>query len=135
MYDYKEQVKNDCIDAIREYIEYHKDDIKGMSKDKLQEKLYDSFWVNDSVTGNASGSYTFSSWTAHENLNGNMDLLGEAMREFGCDCNILEKGAEWCDVTIRCYLLSECLSDAMDEIDDEIEEAIEEEEAEEVEEA
>lgn len=135
MYDYKEQVKNDCIDAIREYIKYHKDDIKGMSKDKLQEKLYDSFWVNDSVTGNASGSYTFSSWTAHENLNGNMDLLGEAMREFGCDCNILEKGAEWCDVTIRCYLLSECLSDAMDEIEDEIEEAIEEEEAEEVEEA
>lgn len=131
MYDYKENVKSDCIDAIREYIEYHADDVKGMSKNRLQEKLYDALWIDDSVTGNASGSYTFNAWQAHENLNGNMDLLGEAMSEFGCDCDVLEKGSEWCDVTIRCYLLGECLIEAMNEIDDEIEEAIEEEEEEE----
>lgn len=125
MYNYKEQVKNDCIDAIREYINYHKDDIKGMSRDDLQDKLYDTFWIDDSVTGNASGSYTFNAWEAHENLNGNMDLLAEAMSEFGCNVNVLEKGSEWCDVTIRCYLLCECLNNAMEEIKEEIENALE----------
>lgn len=128
MYNYKEQVKNDCIDAIREYIDFHKDDIKGMSREDLQDKLYDAFWIDDSVTGNASGSYTFNAWEAHENLNGNMDLLSEAMNEFGCNVNVLEKGSEWCDVTIRCYLLPECLNDAMNEIEEEIENAIEEKE-------
>lgn len=37
---------------------------------------------------------------------------------------MIENGAEWADVTIRCYLLSQCLDEAMDEIDDEIEKAI-----------
>lgn len=127
MYDYKEHVKDDCIDAIREWLDYHKDDVKGMSRDDLREKLYDALFIDDSVTGNASGSYTFSSYDAEQNLCGNWDLLGEAMREFGCEVDAIEKGAEWADVTIRCYLLGECLDEAMDEIDDEIDEAIEEE--------
>ena len=128
-YDYREEVKNDCVEAIREYLNYH--DVKGMSRDRLQEKLYDSFFIDDSVTGNASGSYTFSRYQAEQNLCGNWDLLGEAMKEFGCECDAIEKGAEWADVTIRCYLLGECLDEAMDEIDDEIEKALEEEEEEE----
>lgn len=137
MYDYKENVKNDCIDAVREWLDYHKDDAKGMSRNDLREKLYDALWIDDSVTGNASGSYTFSSYDAEQNIAGNWDLLGEAMREFCCECDAIEKGAEWADVTIRCYLLGECLDEAMDEIEDEIDEAIEEEEEEpeEVEEA
>ena len=132
-YDYREKVKNDCVEAIREYLNCH--DVKGMSRDRLQEKLYDSFWIEDSVTGNASGSYTFSAYEAEKNLSGNWDLLGEAMSEFCCDCNAIEKGAEWADVTIRCYLLGECLDAAIDEIEDEIEKAIEEpeEESEEIE--
>ena len=130
MYDYRENVKNDCIDAIREYLEYHKDDVEGMSRDTLRDKLFDSLWIDDSVTGNASGSYTFSTYEAEQNIAGNWDLLGEAMREFGCECDAIEKGAEWADVTIRCYLLGECLDEAMDEIDDEIEAAIEEKEEE-----
>ena len=133
-YDYKENVKNDCIEAVREYLKYHADDVKGMSRDNLREKLYDALWIDDSVTGNASGSYTFSSYDAEQNIAGNWDLLGEAMREFCCECDAIEKGAEWADVTIRCYLLGECLDEAMDEIDDEIDEAIEEEEEEEEEE-
>jgi len=130
-YDYKENVKNDCVEATREYIKYHADDVKGMSRDNLREKLYDALWIDDSVTGNASGSYTFSRYDAEQNIAGNWDLLGEAMSEFCCKCNAIEKGAEWADVTIRCYLLGECLDEAMDEIDDEIEAAIEEKETEE----
>lgn len=60
MYDYREHVKDDCVDAIREWLDYHKDDVKGMSRDNLREELYDAFWIGDRVTGNASGSYTFS---------------------------------------------------------------------------
>lgn len=127
-YDYREEVKNDCIEAIREWLSYHKDETEGMSRDDLRDKLYDAFWIDDSVTGNASGSYTFSSYQAEQNISGNWDLLGEAMKEFCCKCDAIEKGAEWADVTIRCYLLGECLDEAMDEIDDEIEEAIEEKE-------
>ena len=128
MYNYREVVKSDCIDAIREYIEYHEDEIRGMSKTRLEEKMYDEFFVEDSVTGNASGSYTFNAYEAEQNLSGNWDLAKEAMEEFGCKENPFDKGPEWVDVTIRCYLLGQCLADAMEEIDDEIEEAIAENE-------
>lgn len=74
-------------------------------------------WVDDSVTGNASGSYTFNTYKAEEYICHNLDLLEEAMSEFGCeDVNALEKGAEWCDVTIRCYLLSDILMEVLENI-------------------
>lgn len=124
MYDYRKNIIEDCIEAIREYIEYHKDELHGMSKSRLEEKMYDEFFVEDSVTGNASGSYTFNAYEAEQNLSGNWDLAKEAMDEFGCKENPFGKGPEWVDVTIRCYLLSQCLADAMKEINDEIEKAI-----------
>lgn len=121
-YDYHEAIKDDCVTAIKEYLDYH--DVKGLSKEKLREKFHDAFWIDDSVTGNASGSYTFSSYDAEQNIAGNWDLLGEAMSEFCCECNAIGKGAEWADVTIRCYLLDEGITKAMEELDDEIETAI-----------
>ena len=124
-YDYHENIKDDCVTAIKEYLGYH--DVKGMSKETLKEKFRDAFWVDDSVTGNASGSYTFSSYEAEQNIAGNWDLLGEAMTEFCCECNAIEKGDEWADVTIRCYLLDEGIEKAMVELEKEIEKAIEEE--------
>ena len=74
-------------------------------------------FISDSVTGNASGSYTFNTWQAEENLCHNLDLLKEACEEFGSDCNILES-AEGCDVTIRCYLLSSALHEVLDELEE-----------------
>ena len=114
-YDYEEAVKNDIRDYIRER------DIKvtAGNKDEIYEELYDDMFVNDSVTGNASGSYTFNAWQAEENLCHNTELLGEALREFGDDGSYLEKGAEACDVTIRCYLLSGCLQEVLDELEEE----------------
>lgn len=108
-YDYREAV---CED-IRAYIKEN-----GFES---EEQLNDDLWCEDSVTGNASGSYTFSTWQAEENLCHNWDLLEDAMREFGCDVDIAEKGAEWCDVTIRCYLLGECISKVVSELLDEAE--------------
>ena len=53
----------------------------------------------------------------------NWDLLAEALTEFGCDgVNAIEKGAEWCDVTIRCYLLGQAIAEVMEELAEELEE-------------
>lgn len=113
-YNYYEVVKND----IKEYIK--ENDIDVTSEDFDRDDLYDHLWVDDSVTGNGSGSYTFSTWKAEENLCHNWDLLEEALEDFGqTDTNILKKGAEWCDVTIRCYLLGWCLDEVIDEIEEE----------------
>lgn len=119
-YDYREAVKNDIRDYIDENIDFR--DFEDL--DELEERLNDDLFVEDSVTGNASGSYTFSNDQAEENLCHNLDLLGEALEEFGCGPGyLIEQGAEACDVTIRCYLLGGCISEVMEEIKEEFEEA------------
>lgn len=107
-YDYRKAIEHD----IKNYIEenYTTEELKSLllDADTFIEDLTDKLWVCDSVTGNASGSYTFSTWEAEENLCHNLDLLTEAFEEFGCNASaVLEKGAECCDVTIRCYLLGQ----------------------------
>lgn len=74
------------------------------------------------MTGNCSGSYTCSQCCAEENLAGSWDLLQEALEDFGeRNINVLDKGAEWCDVTIRCYLLPQALDEVLEEMRDKIE--------------
>ena len=124
-YDYRYEMAED----IKEYIErdYGLDKLSEMTKIEAYNKLYEELWVNDGVTGNASGSYTFNAYTAGEYLAGNWDLVLEAMEEFGCLIwNPMEKGEEWCDVTIRCYLLGEVLAEVLDEYFEEEEEDEEE---------
>lgn len=36
---------------------------------------------------------------------------------FGCDMSYLERSAESCDVTIRCYLLGQAISEVLDEVE------------------
>lgn len=113
-YNYYEAV---CED-IRDYINDNDIKVTSENRDELFDKLYDDLRVSDSVTGNASGSYTFNTWQAEENLCHNLSLLGEALREFGCSASYLQdEGAEACDVTIRCYLLSQCLNDVLNEVE------------------
>lgn len=118
-YNYMEAVTNDVLDYIAE------NDIKVTpdNRNEIYEQLNDSLWVDDSVTGNASGSYTFCRWTAEENLCHNLDLLGEACAEF--DCTPEYDNPEACDVTIRCYLLGAAISAALDEAEEEEEEEAE----------
>lgn len=117
-YDYLEAVKHD----VREYIEQH-----GLiatyrgNREGLEEKLNDDLWCEDSVTGNASGSYTFNAWRAEEYLCHNLELLAEALKEFDCGLDyLLKEGVEAADVTIRCYLLGQAISAVLDEYDDEL---------------
>lgn len=104
-------------DDVRQYINEHEITVNSENRDEVEEQLNEDLFINDSVTGNASGSYTFSTWKAEENLCHNLDLLQEACEEFGGSyAETLEKGAEACDVTIRCYLLGSCISQVLDEI-------------------
>lgn len=100
-YDYLSAVESD----VREYIEYNVNFHDYSDLDEMKEDLNEKLFVDDSVTGNASGSYTFNAWKAEEYLCHNLDLLAEANEEFGGSSDILSDGAEMCDVTIRCYLL------------------------------
>ena len=119
IYDYLEAEKNDVLDYIKENIDFSSfEDIE-----ELEEKLNEELWSEDSVTGNASGSYTCNRYLAEEYIAHNWGLLGEALEDFGCDENPIEKGAEWCDVTIRCYLLSSAISEALKEIEEDFNKA------------
>lgn len=119
-YDYMAAVEDD----IRNYLGENNIVITSENKEEMFEELSERLWVCDSVTGNASGSYTFSTWKAEEYLCHNFDLLAEACEEFGSKIDVLKDGAEACDVTIRCYLLSECLNNVLDDVEVE---AVEEE--------
>lgn len=123
-YDYKEEV----LQAVKEEAEdgYTPEMLEPVDLEDYGEKLNDALWVDDSVTGNGSGSYFFNSYEAEEALAGNWDLAAEALEMFGCDSiNPFEKGAEWVDVTIRCYLLSQCISDYIEQNEDDLTERIE----------
>lgn len=114
-YNYLESVKED----VKNYIEEHAIVVTSGNSEEVEQELNDTLFNEDSVTGNASGSYTLSTWQAEENLCHNMELLTEALNEFGCDLSYLEKGAEACDVTIRCYLLGRAISEVLYEIEEE----------------
>ena len=115
-YNYMEEVTNDAKAAILENMdmwEWH-------NREELEENANDWLWTADEVTGNASGSYTFNTWQAEENLCHNMDELEDACNEFGQDIGeAVKQGAEYCDVTIRCYLLGQAISTAIDELEEE----------------
>lgn len=126
-YDYREAVKDDVLEYINNEINFEDFD----TLEELGEHLNEVLFTEDSVTGNASGSYTFNTHEAEENICHNLDLLGEALEEFGGGYDILKDGAEAADVTIRCYLLGECIAAALEEIEDDFNEAHEGEEDEE----
>lgn len=119
-YDYREAVKDDVLEYINNEINFEDFD----TLEELEEHLNEVLFTEDSVTGNASGSYTFNTYEAEENICHNLDLLGEALEEFGSGADyLITHGAEAADVTIRCYLLGECIAAALEEIEDDFSEA------------
>lgn len=118
-YDYRKAIKED----VKDYIEWNKADYEGMDREELEEKLNNELWIADSVTGNASGSYTFNRAKAREYVEPNMALAVEALREFGYDMDHFGKKLddeewEYLDVTIRCYLLGQAINEVLDELED-----------------
>ena len=119
---------------VRTYIDEHftRAELREKLADRwaFEQELNDELWTDDSVTGNGSGSYTFSAWQAEEYLAHNLDLLADALEEFGGDLNPLRDGAEACDVTIRCWLLPSAISGALDDLGKELEDEDDEDEEE-----
>ena len=126
-YDYLSAVESD----VREYIENNVNFHDYSDLDEMKEDLNEKLFVEDSVTGNASGSYTFNTWKAEEYLCHNLDLLAEANEEFGGSSDILSDGAEMCDVTIRCYLLGQAIENVAPDMWQDWEDSQEENEEEE----
>ena len=119
-YNYNEAVKYDVLDYIRNEVNFSEfEDLE-----ELEQSLNDDLWTADSVTGNASGSYTFNRYQAQEYVMDNIELLNDACEEFGTNTEtvgekFLNEEFEWMDVTIRCYLLAQAISEALEEVEDE----------------
>ena len=104
--------------GVLDYIKENGITVTADNREEIADQLHDDLWVCDSVTGNGSGSYTFNSWTAETYICHNLDLLAEAVEEFGGGMDVLKDGAEACDVAIRCYLLPQAISAALDEVEE-----------------
>lgn len=115
-YNFQKAVEND----VRDYIDGNigslsaKYATKWEAIDDLQEDLF----TNDSVTGNASGSYTFDKEEAQKNLFGNYFLLCDAYEEFGYDGIPFKamQNPEIMDVAIRCYLLGSAVAEVVEDM-------------------
>ena len=120
MYNYKEQVEND----VRDWVKDHSADLKELDRENISDYIFDRCWVNDSVTGNASGSYTFNRSQAREyffNDSDSDEYISDMISEGYTDAEtvgqkIADSDWEWIDVCIRCYLLGEAVSAVLDEM-------------------
>lgn len=109
-YDYYTAVKDD----IKQYIEEN-----GL---KDRDLMYDDCFLDDAVTGNASGSYYCNSYRAAIALAGNVDLLIDAIEEFGDEASEYKRclqSPEIADCTIRCFLVGQMIDEAITEYIDE----------------
>jgi len=116
-YNYLESIKED----IKNYIEENKDNesYNFDNIEELKELLYDDLWIEDSVTGNGTGSYYCNRYKAREALQGNEELLIEALETFGNNAESYKRSLtdpEFADVTIRCYLLDEAINEVVEEM-------------------
>lgn len=77
---------------------------------QLADALHDWAWADDSITGNGSGSYFFSSADAREFVLGHLDEVREAYSELYGDLaklgeDFVNEAWEAMDVTARCHFL------------------------------
>lgn len=117
VHDYAEEMKRDIAQYIMDEAEIE----DGEDRDDFEQRINDELWIHDSVTGNGSGSYTFSAAKAHENVMGNEDYVREMVHEWGIEAQdlvdrFLNAEWEWFDVSIRCYLLGQVLAEVIDEL-------------------
>jgi hypothetical protein len=119
---YLEQVKAD----VKDYIEdnYTAEELKEKMEDRddFEETLNDDLWIDNSITGNSSGSYTFSREQAKEYVLDDIDTVREALKEFCVEADtiadkFLSEDWEYFDVTARCYVLGQAIYAALDIIE------------------
>ena len=99
--DYIDETKENAKDYIQFEWQY--------LKDKEASEIFDILFLEDSVTGNGSGSYTFSTYQAEQNIAELLfddDFIDELEGNFGGNLgDLIKRGAEAVDVTARCLAL------------------------------
>ena len=120
-YDYENVMREDIKNYL--YENYSKSElIENAGHECFMENLYDKMFMDDDITGNASGSYTFSNRQAQEYVLDNKDLLKEAYEEFGGDLgkDFIDDNFEKMDVNIRCYILGNVLCEVLKDLEYEL---------------
>lgn len=117
-YNYLEAIKAD----VKEYIKNEITLSDFEDRQELEDKLNDDLWVDDSVTGNGSGSYTFNSYKAKEYVLDGIEELLQIIGDFGITAQevgekFLNEEWEYFDVTIRCGLLNQAINEVLDEME------------------
>lgn len=120
MYNYLEAMKQDIINYIRD--EVTTKDFADV--EDLRETLENDLWIDSTITGNGGDSYTDND-TSKEYINGNENLLKEALKELCVDKEkIVDKffagDYAYFDTTIRCYMLSQAITEALNDIGNEL---------------
>ena len=123
MYSYRASVESD----VREWMEENVEEWENVNLGELSCFLSDRLFCEDSVTGNASGSYTMSRYIARCNVLGDEesdDIISEIVDDGILDTQTLgdwyaSQNWEAIDVVIRCHLLYEIISGIVSEIADE----------------
>lgn len=114
IYNYLEAETNDIYNYLTHdldknmlvrLLESPTEEIKEMVRNKIKD--------SSTITGSASGSYTFNPLKAERYLLGNWNLLKEALTELKVFNNIVELGPEWADVAIRVYLFDQAFESAL----------------------
>lgn len=112
IYNYLSHEVKDVIDYLKE----NKVNLNNIGQDVISSRLNAQLLNEDSVTGNGSGSYTFNTVKAERYLVGNWELLRAAIAEIDPSFNMLNRGAEACDVMVRLYLLPTAISEALKQL-------------------
>lgn len=123
-YNYYEAMKEDIKNYIAENYTREELDEKMLDLDNFSEDLNDDLWTVDSVTGNGSGSYTFSREKAKDYIlsdSDNVNLLREALKEFCIDGDtiaekFLSEEWEYFDATVRCYILGSVINNVLEDL-------------------
>ena len=101
--------QNEMVNSIKNYL--------AETDERNYDTLYDELWTVDEVTHNM---YTHNESEAKDHVLENMDLLEEALYEFGVpDKEIAKRFMNedwgWFDTTIRCNVLGAALQQTLEE--------------------
>ena len=119
---YKEVYNDACAVAAENFCGYLENN---SDFDDAWDEFYEDLFIDDSVTGNASGSYWFNSKKAEESLGEfiwDEDIvwllgdMGYTVEE------VVKRGPEVTDVIIRCGMLGHVESDVRDYVEELMEE-------------
>lgn len=121
MYNYREAVKED----VKNWMDENHEPGASREQEFDYDTVFEGCWVADEVTGNGSGSYTFSRLEARRNFfedDDSEDYVSQMIQEGFSTAEEVGKHMasgdwEWLDVCIRCYLLGEVVQEVIDEMD------------------